>query len=59
MCEVLGFKVTSLKRIRIMNMTITGIAPGKWRFFTAPEMAMINEMLMNSSNTSDGEGMGE
>jgi len=59
MCEVLGFKVTSLKRIRIMNITITGIAPGKWRFFTAPEMAMINEMLMNSSNTSDGEGMGE
>jgi 23S rRNA pseudouridine2604 synthase len=30
MCEVLGYHVTKLVRIRIMNITLSGIAPGKW-----------------------------
>ena len=59
MCEALGFRVTSLKRIRIMNISISGLAPGKWRYFTPSEMASINEMLKYSSKTADGEGMGE
>jgi len=59
MCEALGYKVTSLKRVRIMNITINGLAPGKWRYFTAAEISSINEMLQHSSKTADGEGMGE
>lgn len=59
MCEALGFIVTTLKRVRIMNMTVKGLAPGKWRFFTVAEIAAINEMLLQSSNLADGEGMGE
>lgn len=59
MCEALDYKVTSLKRVRIMNMTVSGIAPGKWRFFTAQEIAAVNEMVVHSSKTADGEGMGE
>jgi 23S rRNA pseudouridine2604 synthase len=59
MCEALGKKVTSLKRIRIMNLTISGLAPGKWRYFTHDEINTINEMVSNSSKTADGEGMGE
>jgi 23S rRNA pseudouridine2604 synthase len=59
MCETLGYRVTSLKRIRIMNITVSGLAPGKWRFFTPAEMAAIHEMLKNSSKTGDTEGMGE
>jgi 23S rRNA pseudouridine2604 synthase len=59
MCETLGYKVTSLKRIRIMNFTISGLAPGKWRYFTAAEISSINEMLQHSSKTADAEGMGE
>lgn len=59
MCETLGFKVTSLKRVRIMNITLSGLAPGKWRYFTPAEMASLNEMVMHSSKTDDGEGMGE
>jgi 23S rRNA pseudouridine2604 synthase len=59
MCEALGFRVTSLKRIRIMNISISGLAPGKWRYFTPSEMGAINEMLKHSSKTADGEGMGE
>ncbi len=59
MCEVLGYRVTSLKRIRIMNMTLGGLAPGKWRYFSPAEIIAINEMVKNSSKTADGEGMGE
>ncbi len=59
MCEALGHRVTSLKRTRIMNITISGLAPGKWRYFTPQEMAAIQELLKDSSKTGDGEGMGE
>jgi len=59
MCETLGFKVTSLKRVRIMNITVSGIAPGKWRYFSQQEITSINEMIKHSSKTADVEGMGE
>ncbi len=59
MCEALGYRVTSLKRIRIMNITLSGLAPGKWRYFSPVEMLALNEMLKDSSKTADGEGMGE
>jgi 23S rRNA pseudouridine2604 synthase len=59
MCEALGYKVTSLKRIRIMNITVSGLALGKWRYFTPAEIAAVNEMLKHSSKTGDAEGMGE
>ena len=59
MCETLGYRVTSLKRIRIMNITLSGLAPGKWRYFSPVEMLALNEMLKGSSKTADGEGMGE
>jgi len=59
MCEALGYRVTSLKRIRIMNITISGLAPGKWRYFSPAEINSINEMVRHSSKTADGEGMGE
>ena len=59
MCEALGYRVTSLKRIRIMNITLAGLAPGKWRLFTPAEVEAIQELLKHSSKTADGEGMGE
>ena len=59
MCEALGFRVTSLKRIRIMNISVSGLQPGKWRYFTPQEINAINEMLQFSSKTDDGDGMGE
>ena len=60
MCEALGYNVESLKRTRIMNMTLTGLPPGKWRYFTPAEIDTINQMLKNSSKTADGnEGMDE
>ncbi len=59
MCEALGYRVTSLKRTRIMNITLGGLQPGKWRYFTIPEITALNDMLANSSKTADAEGMGE
>jgi 23S rRNA pseudouridine2604 synthase len=60
MCEVLGYNVVSLKRIRIMNITVAGLPPGKWRYFTPDEITVINGMVANSSKTADGnEGMDE
>ena len=42
-----------------MNITVSGLAPGKWRYFTPAEIGSINEMVKHSSKTADGEGMGE
>lgn len=60
MCEALGYNVVALKRVRIMNFTLSNLPTGKWRYFTPTEIENINEMLMNSSKTGDvDEGMGE
>jgi 23S rRNA pseudouridine2604 synthase len=60
MCEALGYNVESLKRTRIMNITLTGLPPGKWRYFTPAEVETISQMLRNSSKTAEGaEGMDE
>ena len=60
MCEVLGYNVASLKRIRIMNIGLTGLQPGKWRYFTPAEITIINGMVASSSKTADGDdGMDE
>ena len=60
MCEALGYNVESLKRIRIMNMTLQALPPGKWRYFTPIEIDTINKMVSNSNKTAEGnEGMDE
>ena len=52
MCESLGYKVLSLKRVRIMNIKLD-IPTGKYREFTKEELLEINLMLENSSKTYD------
>jgi 23S rRNA pseudouridine2604 synthase len=53
MCEVLGYHVTKLVRIRIMNITLAGIAPGKWRYLTQSEIDAINKLVANSVKTKE------
>ncbi len=36
-----------------MNITLQGIAPGKWRNFTGTEINIINQLLQNSSKTEE------
>lgn len=38
MCEVFKYDVKKLQRVRIMNLTLKGIAPGKWRKLTEKEV---------------------
>ena len=54
MCQVCGYHVQTLKRVRIMNMTLTNLPVGKWRYFTADEIETIEKTLSNSVKTEDG-----
>jgi 23S rRNA pseudouridine2604 synthase len=38
MCEVLGYKITRLKRVRIANIKLGSLKPGTWRELTKPEI---------------------
>lgn len=53
MCEELDYKVTKLKRIRIMNITLDGLASGKWRYLTEEEINTINNLVANSVKTEE------
>jgi 23S rRNA pseudouridine2604 synthase len=50
MCEFLDFKVTKLKRVRIMNIKLD-IPIGKWRYLSNEEMDEINRLISSSSKT--------
>jgi len=52
MCESLGYKVKSLKRVRIMNIKLN-VPTGKYREFTNEEILELNETLEKSSKTFD------
>jgi 23S rRNA pseudouridine2604 synthase len=56
MCEALGFKVKSLRRIRIMNITVASIPVGKFRVFTPLEIAAMHDVLKSSSKTENNDG---
>jgi 23S rRNA pseudouridine2604 synthase len=53
MCEALGYQVTKLVRVRIMNITLDGLPQGKWRNLTAEEMNTINQLVASSSKTEE------
>ena len=50
MCESLGYKVESLKRVRIMNIKLD-VPTGKYRKFTKDELTELNQLLEHSSKT--------
>ena len=52
MCESLGYKVQSLKRVRIMNINLD-VPVGKFRKFTKEELIELKLLLENSSKTTD------
>ncbi|RYG04623.1 MAG: 23S rRNA pseudouridine(2604) synthase RluF [Chitinophagaceae bacterium] len=58
MCEALGYNVESLTRVRIMSITLAGLQPGKWRYFTPAELTTINSMVAGSSKTAGGDENG-
>jgi 23S rRNA pseudouridine2604 synthase len=48
MCESLGYKVKTLKRIRIMHIQLGNLAVGKWRYLTPAEMDQLERALENA-----------
>ena len=50
MCESLGYRVRSLKRVRIMNIKLD-VPTGKYRDLTKEELLALNKLLENSSKT--------
>ncbi|MFN0189165.1 MAG: pseudouridine synthase, partial [Bacteroidia bacterium] len=53
MCEYLGFEVTKLKRIRIMNIKMD-MSIGKWRDLSQPELEELLSLVSDSSKTDEG-----
>jgi len=52
MCEYLDYRVTQLKRVRIMNISLD-IPVGQWRDITEKELQDIHRLGMSSSKTHD------
>ena len=50
MCEALGYRVRSLKRVRIMNIKLD-VPTGKYRELCKKELLELNRLLENSSKT--------
>ena len=53
MCEYLDYRVLTLKRVRIMNVSLD-VGKGKWRHLTKKEMAEINRLVADSAKTFEG-----
>lgn len=53
MCEALGYTVTKLNRIRIMNIKLDNIKMGTWRNLTDNELKDLNKLIVNSKKTKD------
>ncbi|MCR5415260.1 MAG: pseudouridine synthase [Pseudobutyrivibrio sp.] len=50
MCQALGYRVRSLKRVRIMNISLGDLKEDTYRDITPEEMAKLNKMLQGSKN---------
>ncbi len=51
LCEYLGYEVTKLKRVRIMNITLDKLPLGQWRELTESEVSTLNKSLEGSKST--------
>ncbi len=51
MCQVFGYNVVKLKRVRIMNVTLSDLPIGKWRYLTVEELKTINRLISSSAKT--------
>jgi 23S rRNA pseudouridine2604 synthase len=52
MCEYLGYEVTALKRIRIINISLD-VPVGRYRDLTDTEIKELNQLIEPSSKTEE------
>lgn len=50
MCQMLGYRVRSLKRVRIMNIKLNDLQEDTYRDVTEAELKVLNKMLEGSRN---------
>ena len=55
MCEALGYKVTTLKRIRIMNVELGNLKPGEVRELTEQELKELYGTVRERENERTGQ----
>ena len=53
MCTALGYEVETLRRTRIMHISLHNLPLGKWRYFTPDEIKMMEISLARSIKTAD------
>ncbi len=53
MCQYLDYEVRSLKRVRIMNISLDKLKVGKYRSFTKTELQTILDLVEDSSKTEE------
>lgn len=53
MCEVFGYKVLKLKRIRIMNVSLQDLPVGNWRHLSKQELETLNNLISISVKTEE------
>ncbi len=53
MCEYFDYKVSRLKRTRIMHLSLKGISNGKWRHLTDEEVKQLKQAVQYSSKTEE------
>ena len=52
MTEQLGYVVTRLKRVRVMNIRLGALKSGQWRELSRAEQSLIEALLKDSSKTA-------
>ena len=52
MCEYLDYRVTQLKRVRVLNVRLGDLEVGQYREITGTEYEKLMTLLENSSNLS-------
>ena len=51
--QVVGYRVLTLNRVRIMHMTLDGLAPGQWKPLTGEERAQLFQAVGRGSSQGD------
>jgi 23S rRNA pseudouridine2604 synthase len=54
MCSQLGYRVTKLVRVRIMNITADNLALSAWRYLTNAEVEALQHLTKDSMKTYNG-----
>jgi len=59
MCTALGYEVVTLRRTRIMHLTLSNLPTGKWRYFTPDEIKLMEISLAQSIKTANSSLLNE